>query len=225
MFTGLIEAIGTVEDAVQTPAGQRLHIGTALAPELAAGDSLAVNGVCLTIVAADTTVVTADVSPETIRVSTLGTLQQGRLVNLERPMRADARVGGHFVQGHVDATGTIEALRQEGDSYWLTVRYPSMLAPYIVRKGAIAVDGISLTVAGLSECHFDVQVVPFTFKQTALHTAHVQDAVNLECDILGKYVVRALELSSVERLSLASGFWKSKARRSFSGGGGAKPPG
>jgi riboflavin synthase len=199
MFTGLIESIGTIEEVVPTPAGQRLHIGTVLAPELAPGDSLAINGVCLTIVAAETDGVAADVSPETARVSTLGALQQGRLVNLERPMRADARVGGHFVQGHVDATGTIEALRQDGDSYWLTVRYPPMLAPYIVRKGSIAVDGISLTVAGLGERQFDVQEVPFTFSQTTLHAAHVQDLVNIECDILGKYVIRALELSAAER--------------------------
>lgn len=199
MFTGLIESIGTIEEVVPTPAGQRLQIGTVLAPELAPGDSLAVNGVCLTVVSAATDAVAADVSPETARVSTLGGLQQGRLVNLERPMRADARIGGHFVQGHVDATGTIEALRQEGDSYWLTVRYPPMLAPFIVRKGSIAVDGISLTVAGLDDRQFDVQIVPYTFQQTALHAAHVHDVVNIECDILGKYVVRALELSGPER--------------------------
>jgi riboflavin synthase len=199
MFTGLIESVGTVEDVVQKPAGQRLQIATPLATELAPGDSLAVNGVCLTVVLADTEIVSADVSPETIRVSTLGSLKQGSLVNLERPVRADARIGGHFVQGHVDATGTIESLRQEGDSYWLTVRYPPMLAPYLVRKGSIAVDGISLTVAGLGDRQFDVQIVPFTFRQTALYAAHAQDLVNLECDILGKYVVRALELSNIER--------------------------
>lgn len=199
MFTGLIESIGAVEDVARTPAGHRVQIGTTIARELAPGDSLAVNGVCLTVVCADTAAISADVSPETIRVSTLGSLKPGTLVNLERPMRADARVGGHFVQGHVDATGTIEALRQDGDSYWLTVRYPPMLAPYLVRKGSVAVDGISLTVAGLGKQQFDVQIVPFTFRQTALHAAHAQDAVNLECDILGKYVVRALELSNIER--------------------------
>jgi riboflavin synthase len=199
MFTGLIESVGTVEGVVQTPAGLRVQIGTTLASELAPGESLAVNGVYLTVVSADTCAISADVSPETLRVSTLGSLKPATLVNLERPLRADARVGGHFVQGHVDATGTIEALRQDGDSYWLTVRYPPMLAPFLVRKGSIAVDGISLTVAGLGERQFDVQIVPFTFRQTALHAAHAQDPVNLECDILGKYVVRALELSNIER--------------------------
>lgn len=199
MFTGLIEATGTVEEAAPTPGGLRLRIGTALAAELAPGDSLAVNGVCLTAVSAEPGAVTADVSPETLRVTTLGAVRSGSLVNLERPMRADARVGGHFVQGHVDATGTIEALRPDGEAYWLTVGYPPMLAPYIVRKGSIAVDGISLTVAGLNDRQFDVQIVPYTFEHTALRAAKVQDVVNLECDLLGKYVVRALELGAAER--------------------------
>lgn len=199
MFTGLIESVGTVAEVTQTPAGRRLRIRTPLACELTPGDSLAVNGVCLTVVSAQPDHVAADVSPETIRVSTLGNVEAGSLVNLERPMRADARIGGHFVQGHVDATGVIENFRQEGDSHWLTVGFPLMLAPYIVRKGSIAVDGISLTVAGLGERQFDVQVVPFTFRQTTLQAARVHDVVNLECDILGKYVVRALELGNAER--------------------------
>ena len=191
--------MGTISTIVPTVAGSRLRITTPLASELAPGDSLAVSGVCLTVVGRDEDAVQADVSPETIRVSTLGSLKEGGRVNLERPLRADARVGGHFVQGHVDAVGTIETLRQEGESYWLTVRYPPMLAPFIVRKGSVAVDGISLTVAGLGERQFDVQIVPFTFEHTTLRSASVNDLVNLECDILGKYVVRALELSSVEK--------------------------
>ena len=199
MFTGLIESVGTIEDVAPTPAGSRFLVATGLAPELAPGASLAVNGVCLTVVAANTTTIQADVSPETIRVSSLGALAPGSLVNLERPMCADARVGGHFVQGHVDATGMIESLRQEGESYWLTVTYPPMLAPYIVRKGSIAVDGIRLTVAGLGDRQFDVQVIPYTFRETNLQAARATDVVNIECDILGKYVVRALELSTSER--------------------------
>ena len=194
MFTGLIESVGTVEDLEPSPAGQRLRVSTHLVPELSPGDSLAVNGVCLTVVATCGGGVHADVSPETLRVTTLGTLKAGTLVNLERPLRADARVGGHFVQGHVDATGLIEHLRQDGDAYWLTVRYPPMIAGYMVRKGSIAVDGISLTIAGLGEHQFDVQVIPFTFQHTNLQAARANDAVNLECDILGKYVVRAMEV-------------------------------
>ncbi len=193
MFTGLIEAVGEVGEVKPTPAGFRLRVVAALADELAPGDSVAVNGVCLTVISSDADGVHMDVSPETTRVTSLGSLKRGSLVNLERPVRADARMGGHFVQGHVDATGTIEDLRHEGEHHWLTVRYPTLLAPYIVRKGSIAVDGISLTVAGLDERHFDVQIIPFTWDNTNLRAARVQDPVNIECDILGKYVVRAIE--------------------------------
>jgi riboflavin synthase len=195
MFTGLIEAVGEVAEIKPTPAGFRLRLTTAIAPEIAPGDSVAVNGVCLTAVSCDGSGIHADISPETARVSSLGTLRRGALVNLERPLRADARLGGHFVQGHVDATGTIEDIRPDGDSYWLTIKYPAVLAPYIVRKGSIAVNGISLTVAGLDDRRFDVQIIPYTWEHTNLHNAKPDDVVNLECDILGKYVVRVAELS------------------------------
>jgi riboflavin synthase len=134
-----------------------------------------------------------DVSPETLRVTTLGALKRGATVNLERPMRADGRVGGHFVQGHVDGTGTIEDLRQDGECWWITVRYPASLAAQIIRKGSIAVDGISLTVAGVDERRLDVQIIPFTWEHTNLKSARVNDPVNLECDMIGKYVLRAME--------------------------------
>ena len=194
MFTGLIESVGAVEELAPSAAGQRIRVSTNLAAELSPGDSLAVNGVCLTVVATCGGCVHADVSPETLRVTTLGNLKTGTRVNLERSLRADARIGGHFVQGHVDATGLIERLHQNGDSYWLTVRYPPMIAGYLVRKGSIAVDGISLTIAGLGDHQFDVQLIPFTFQHTNLQEARAEDAVNLECDMLGKYVVRAMEL-------------------------------
>ncbi|CAN5627138.1 MAG: riboflavin synthase [Acidobacteria bacterium] len=198
MFTGLIEAVGTVVEVEPAPAGLRLRLTTSMAPELTPGDSLAVSGVCLTVVSADADGVSADVSPETVRVTSLGSLTRGALVNLERPLRADARLGGHFVQGHVDATGALEEVRQEGESYWVTVRYPSLLAPYIVRKGSIAVDGISLTVAGVNEHRFDVQIIPYTWAQTNLHAIRIGDPVNIECDILGKYVVRVAELAGMQ---------------------------
>jgi len=182
-----------VGEVKPTPAGFRLRISSTLADELEPGASLAVNGVCLTVIAADAGGVHMDVSPETVRVTSLGGLQRGSLVNLERPVRADARMGGHFVQGHVDATGTIEDLRHEGEHHWLTVRYPSLLAPYLVRKGSVAIDGISLTVAGLDGHRFDVQIIPFTWDNTNLRAARPKDLVNIECDILGKYVVRAIE--------------------------------
>ena len=199
MFTGLIEAVGKVAELKPTPAGFRLRLSTAIAPELESGDSLAVNGVCLTVVSADQDGVHADISPETARVSSLGALRRGSSVNLERPLRADARLGGHFVQGHVDATGTIEEIRPDGDSYWLTVKYPESLAPYIVRKGSIAVNGISLTVAGVDDRHFDVQIIPYTWEHTNLHANRRSDVVNIECDILGKYVVRVAELAGLTK--------------------------
>lgn len=199
MFTGLIEALGEVAEVKPTPAGFRLRLTTPLAPELTTGESLAVNGVCLTVVAADAEGVHADISPETARVSTLGSLKRGSRVNLERPVRADARMGGHFVQGHVDATATIEDVRQDGDSYWVTIRFPPALAQYIVRKGSIAVNGISLTVAGVDERLFDVQIIPFTWEHTTLRGAKTGDLVNLECDIIGKYVVRAAEVAGATK--------------------------
>jgi riboflavin synthase len=197
MFTGLIEAIGEVVEVKPTAEGFRVRLTSGIAPELAAGDSLAVNGVCLTVVSAGAEGIDADISPETARVSALGALRRGSLVNLERPLRADARLGGHFVQGHVDATGTIEDLRPEGDSFWLTVRFPPLLAPYIVRKGSITIDGISLTVAGVDDRHVDVQIIPYTWEHTTLRQAKKGDTVNLEVDILGKYVVRVAELAGL----------------------------
>jgi riboflavin synthase len=195
MFTGLVEAVGEITEVKSAPGGLRLRLGTSLAPELANGDSLAVNGVCLTVVAKDADGVHVDVSPETVRVTTLATARCGSIVNLERPLRADARLGGHFVQGHVDATGTVEDVRQDGESYWLTVMFPRAVAPYIVRKGSIAVNGVSLTVAGVDDRRFDVQIIPYTWTHTNFHAFKAGDEVNLECDILGKYVARAIELS------------------------------
>ena len=194
MFTGIIEAVGEVADLKATSAGLRLRLATDLGNGLTPGDSLAVNGVCLTVVSAEAAAVHMDISPETIRVSALGTLKRGAGVNLERPMRADARVDGHFVQGHVDATGSIEEIRQDGDCWWLTIKFPPSLGAQIVRKGSIAVDGISLTVAGVDEKRFDVQIVPFTWDHTTLKHARVHDLVNLETDMLGKYVLRAMDL-------------------------------
>jgi riboflavin synthase len=197
MFTGLVEGVGELVERKATSAGFRLRIGTALAPELKPGDSLAVNGVCLTVIVSERDEIQADVGPETIRVTTLGMLTRGTVVNLERPLRADQRFGGHFVQGHVDAIGYVEELRQEADFHWLTVSFPSALAPLIVLKGSIAVDGISLTVAGLGADRFDIMVVPFTMQHTNLGRIRIRDRVNLECDMVGKYVVRAAELSGL----------------------------
>jgi riboflavin synthase len=197
MFTGLVEVVGDVVERKPTIGGFRLRIATAMAPEVAPGDSIAVNGVCLTVILAEAQEIHADIGPETARVTTLGSLQPGARVNLERPLRADGRLGGHFVQGHVDAMGHIEELRADSEFHWLTVSFPPQLAPYIVHKGSIAVDGISLTVAGLGVDRFDVMVVPYTIQHTNLGSAQVRDRVNLECDMVGKYVVRAAELAGL----------------------------
>jgi riboflavin synthase len=197
MFTGLVEGVGELVERKATSGGFRLRIGTPLAAELKPGDSLAVNGVCLTVILAERGEVHADVGPETVRVTTLGSVARGSGLNLERPLRADQRFGGHFVQGHVDAIGHIEELRQEAEFHWLTVSFPPALAPFIVHKGSIAVDGISLTVAGLGSDRFDIMVVPFTMRHTNIGRAGIRDRVNIECDMVGKYVVRAAELAGL----------------------------
>src|SRR5215213_9179533 len=193
MFTGLIEATGEVTARTPTTGGQRISVRSLLTADLKLGDSVAVNGVCLTVVQTDRAF-HADVGPETLRVTTLGSLATGAAVNLERPLRGDGRMGGHFVQGHVDAIGRIEKLQPASDFLWMTVRFPRELARFLVLKGSVAVDGISLTVAGLSGDSFDVQLVPFTMEHTNLKQARIGDSVNLECDMIGKYVARAAEL-------------------------------
>lgn len=192
MFSGLIEATGSVVALQKIPAGARLSVETPLAQELALGDSIAVNGVCLTVVEQRDRVFDAEISPETGRVTTLGRVTTGTVVNLERPLKADGRLGGHFVLGHVDGVGQILQVQQEDEFNLVTVGYDKTLAPYIVSKGSIAVDGISLTVAGLRHEEFDVQIVPYTWQHTNLQGARRETPVNLECDIIGKYVVRAV---------------------------------
>jgi riboflavin synthase len=194
MFTGLIEALGDVAEIRETGEGLRLRIATPLASQLVPGDSLAVNGVCLTVTIADAGEVHADIGPETARITTLGFLRRDQTVNLERAMRADSRFGGHFVQGHVDGTGVVEELREEADARWITISFPPALAPYFVRKGSVAVDGVSLTVAGLGDDRLDVMIIPFTWANTSLRSLRVTSRVNLECDMVGKYVARAVEL-------------------------------
>ena len=194
MFTGLIEALGEIADVKNTGAALRLRIRTPLASSLAPGDSLAVNGVCLTVTLAGGGDAYADIGPETARLTTLGSMRRDQVVNLERAMRADSRFGGHFVQGHVDGTGVVEDLRPEGDAHWITVSFPPALAAYFVRKGSVAVDGVSLTVAGLGDDRFDVMIVPFTWMHTSFPSLRAGSRVNLECDMVGKYVARAAEV-------------------------------
>lgn len=199
MFTGLIEATGRIEEIASTDRGRRVRIATPLGGELTPGESVAVNGVCLTVTGADAQGFEADVSPETLRVTTWLTADVGRIVNLERPLRADARLGGHFVLGHVDGVGRIARLLPDGDCHRLDVELPEALRAYVIPKGSIAVDGVSLTVNVVDGSRVSIQLVPFTVSHTAFGRARPGDAVNLETDVLGKYVVKLLE----ERARLA----------------------
>ena len=194
MFTGLIEAVGHVADVANTGAALRLRVRTSLATEMAAGDSIAVNGVCLTVTNVSGLDIFADIGPETARVTTLGTLAAEQPVNLERAMRADSRFGGHFVQGHVDGIASVADVRTEAEARWLSIAFPRELSPYFVRKGSVAVDGISLTVADLRDDWFEVMIIPFTWAHTNLPSLRAGSQVNLECDMVGKYVARAVEL-------------------------------
>jgi riboflavin synthase len=206
MFTGLVEAVGELVARQPGDGGFRLRIACPIASELAPGDSLAVNGVCLTVTGRTDGDVSADIGPETVRVTTLGSLAPGAPLNLERPLRADGRLGGHFVQGHVDGLGTIEEVRADADFHWLTVGFPPQLAPYFVEKGSIAVDGISLTIAalGVENDRFGIMVIPYTMQHTNLGRARAGDRVNLECDLVGKYVLRAASLAGIDVLGARS---------------------
>ena len=193
MFSGLVENVGSVTDLAAAPGGWRLHVRTPLASELRLGDSLSVDGVCLTVAGIAGDVVAADIGPETARVTTLGTLRPARSVNLERAVRADTRLGGHFVQGHVDAAVAVDRVEADGDAHWIGLELPAVLAHLVVSKGSVAVSGVSLTVARLERARFDVMIVPFTWQHTNLSALRVGDRVNLECDMVGKYVARAVE--------------------------------
>src|SRR3990172_1669139 len=192
MFTGLIEAIGTIDHLQPAQSGCVLGIRTPLCEELQPGDSIAVNGVCLTVTSRDHLGFEAEISPETLRVSTLGRFDPGRVVNLERPLRATDRLGGHFVLGHVDGVGAIRSLEPDGDCFWLDVETPRELGPYVIPKGSIAIDGISLTIAALRPDGVRVQIIPFTWGHTALRYGRAGDGVNIEADVIGKYVARLL---------------------------------
>ncbi len=201
MFTGLIEEVGEVSALTPIDAGFTLSVDTALGRDLRLGESISVNGVCLTVIETAPGRFGAEIGPETAAVTALGGLKAGSLVNLERAMAANGRFGGHMVLGHVDATGTIRAIRPEAEFTWMTIDFPATLAPYLIHRGSIAVDGISLTIARLDASSFDVQIVPFTWSHTTLRRVRAGDRVNLECDMVGKYVVRALELQSVRSTS------------------------
>jgi riboflavin synthase len=194
MFTGLIEGVGRIDAVAPTPSGSRLAVGAAWGADLQLGESVSVNGVCLTVAGTADAGFLADVGPETLRVTTVGAWQAGDAVNLERAMRADSRFGGHFVQGHVDAVGAVEDVAADGDSHWLTIRFAAEHRAMLVPKGSVAVDGVSLTVANLDGDRFRVMLIPFTWAHTSLASLRPGGHVNLEFDMVGKYVARAVEL-------------------------------
>jgi riboflavin synthase len=186
MFTGLVQQLGTLTSLE----GGRLSVTAALAGEIAVGDSVAVNGACLTATSLTPGSFTADVMDETLRRTTLGALRPGDPVNLELPLRAADRLGGHFVQGHIDGVGTVAAVQDEGFSRLVEIEADPGLMRYVVEKGSIAVDGVSLTVASLAEGTFGVSLIPETLERTTLGRASPGDSVNLEVDVLAKYVER-----------------------------------
>jgi riboflavin synthase len=192
VFTGLIADLGTVVAVDATADGARLRVETELAGELRDGDSVAVNGVCLTAVGADGDGFGADVMRETLRRSSLGDVASGTRVNLELPLRADERLGGHVVQGHVDGLGSIAGVREDGFARSVAIAADSDLLRYVVEKGSIAVDGISLTVAAVDGDRFEVSLIPETLERTTLGAAAEGSPVNLEVDILAKYVEKLL---------------------------------
>jgi len=206
MFTGIIEELGRVESLHSRPAGARLELGCReVLGDLKPGASVAVNGACLTAVDIRANSFSADIAPETLRLTNLGDLRVGSLVNLERALSPGGRLGGHLVQGHIDGTGEFLALQPLAeDHWWLKVRIPSELDRYIVLKGSIAIDGISLTVAEADSDVLSVAIIPHTYRSTALRTRRPGDRLNLECDILAKHIEKLLAAwgASAPKLSL-----------------------
>jgi riboflavin synthase len=190
VFTGLVADLGRVREVERTDDGVRISVDTALAGQLALGDSVAVNGVCLTATAVDPGGFAAEVMNETLQRSSLRDAGAGLPVNLELPLRASDRLGGHVVQGHVDGLGTVRSVVVDGFARRVEIEPASDLMRYIVEKGSVAVDGVSLTVAGLGDASFTVSLIPETLERTNLGTAQPGTRVNLEVDVLAKYVER-----------------------------------
>ena len=191
MFTGIVEEIGTVTRIMQGQNSSLLSIrGDRIFEDLRLGDSVAVNGVCLTVSKLAGQSFDADTTSETLARTSLGALRAGSFVNLERAMAANGRFGGHIVTGHVDGTGIISMIRRDGKTVWVTITADNSILKYIVEKGSIAVDGISLTVASTTQNSFSIAVIPHTERSTTLLTKSQGETVNLECDMIGKYVER-----------------------------------
>jgi riboflavin synthase len=197
MFTGIIEELGTVKSFVANEGGARMVVSANLVTsDSHEGDSIAVNGVCLTALDIRSDSFSADLSQETLDRSTLGNFQPGSRVNLERSVTPSTRLGGHIVQGHVDARGVFVSAEEHGDFWTVRIEYPKEISQYLVYKGSVSVEGISLTIAKLAEKYFDIAVIPKTWELTNLSTLRPADAVNLEADVIAKYVERMMAARS-----------------------------
>src|ERR1700684_4304263 len=207
MFTGLVEYVGAIESIERSEKGARIRVQAGpLAEGLEKSGSIAVNGCCLTAVEISGETFAADLSGETLRRTSLGEMKPGTRVNLERPLTVMKELGGHFMQGHVDGVGHVARLESEGANWWFGVRVPDELARYVAMKGSIALDGISLTVAGWHDGIVETAIIPYTYEYTNLSSLKVSDAVNIECDILAKHVERILEgrkESPVSRITIS----------------------
>jgi len=193
MFTGLIEEIGTMEGAAKGEKSMKLTLhAKKVLEDIKVGDSISTNGVCLTVTSFTGTTFTVDVMPETMRKTNLGKLKKGNGVNLERALKVSDRLGGHIVSGHIDGTGIIKEYKDEDNATWVTVETKGELIKYIIPKGSIAIDGTSLTVVDTADDSFRVSLIPITKEETILLKKKVGDEVNLECDIVGKYIERFL---------------------------------
>ena len=212
MFTGIVEEIGSVEGVTRGAKSSRLRIkANAVLEGTRIGDSICTSGVCLTVTKLEGVCFEADVMAETMRRSKLSSLNAGSKVNLERAMQLNGRFGGHLVSGHIDGTGSILAMTREENAVWLTISAEESLLRYIVEKGSIAIDGVSLTVAAVDQTEFKVSVIPHTGAETTLLKQKVGDVVNLECDIIGKYVEKLFQPAmgqSENKQTLTEGFLK-----------------
>jgi riboflavin synthase len=194
MFTGLVEEKGILSKKNPTGEGYQLEISCKkVIEDLKVGDSIAVNGCCLTIVKKDNQKFAVDVIEETLKKTNLGALSEGGRVNLERSLKADARLGGHFVLGHIDTTGSVDEVKELSNSHWMKINFPEKFKKNLIYVGSVAIDGVSMTVAELDDNSFSVGIIPHTWEETVFSDKKPGDPVNLEFDVLGKYVERIME--------------------------------
>ncbi len=203
MFTGLVEEKGKLKEKIPTGDGFQFVIEAKLVLEdLKIGSSIAVNGCCLTVVKITGKTFAVDTIEETLLKTNLGVLKQGMSVNLERPLAAETRLGGHFVLGHIDTTGKVEDVKALSNSHWLTISFPEKFKQYLIYVGSVAIDGVSMTVAELKDNSFSVGIIPHTWKETIFADKKIGDTVNLEFDVLGKYVERIMESKNQDESSI-----------------------